>query len=291
MQAHLASFLHESDFAAMKRAGFNSVRLPLGYWNLLADPFNRFVPQSVDLSLYYIDWVFEMCAKHALSVLLDLHGAPGSQNGIDHSGCGMEPDWLESPANVNLTLRAIEVMMQRYGSRAALAGVELVNEPSVRYCQPAMVPTLVDFYHRAYTIVRAHNPATMVVFNELYAECYDVWKDKLREPLYHNVVMDLHLYNWQLPYTPEPAEQHVADAVAFAGVIEEQTVHHPVIVGEWCFSTGTVVQAGQPFVDACVESFRSSLGWYIWNWKVERGIHFDEWDVQLQYETKDGLRV
>ena len=291
MQAHLASWIQESDFQAIAKNGFNSVRVPVGYWNVIPDPHKLFVPGDVRVSLSYLDWVFATCAKYSLSVLLDLHGAPGSQNGVDHSGCGMAPDWLESKTNTDLTIDAIEAMMQRYGHHEELLGIELVNEPAIEYCRAERLPRLKEFYHRAYNIVRKHSRTAMVVFNELFEECYTVWKDELREPLYYNVVMDLHLYNWQEPYTSEPAAQHIQDAAAFAEVVQAQSAHHPVIVGEWCFSTGTVVQAGQPFVDACVESFRSGLGWYLWNWKIERGIHFDEWDVQLQYEKIDGLRV
>lgn len=289
MQTHLSTWIQEADFQAIAADGFNSVRLPVGYWNLIPDPYALFVPADETTSLRYIDWVFDMCEKYSLTVLLDLHGAPGSQNGVDHSGCQMDPVWLESAANLDLTISSIEVMMQRYGQRSCLAGIELVNEPSLKYCQ-GQLSELNAFYSRAYHTVRHYNPTTVVVFNELYAECYDLWKDKLVEPEFYNVVMDLHLYNWQQPFTSEPVETHIADAVAFEAVIEQQSAHHPVLVGEWCFSTGTSVQAGQPFVDACVESFAASLGWYLWNWKVERGIHFDEWDVQLQYEI-DGLHV
>lgn len=54
-------------------------------------------------------------------------------------------------------------------------------------------------------------------------------------------------------------------------------------------STGTFVQAGQPFVAAAVHSFNESIGWYLWNWKIERGLGFDEWDVELQSQIPGGL--
>ncbi len=68
---------------------------------------------------------------------------------------------------------------------------------------------------------------------------------------------------------------------------------HPVIVGEWCMSTGTVMQVGQPFVNAAVRSFDRTSGWFLWNWKVERGIGFDSWDVQYQHAIRgmDALAV
>ena len=38
-----------------------------------------------------------------------------------------------------------------------------------------------------------------------------------------------------------------------------------------------------------MKSFERSSGWYLWTWKVQPGIGFDEWDVQAQHEKKDGL--
>lgn len=57
-------------------------------------------------------------------------------------------------------------------------------------------------------------------------------------------------------------------------------------------STGTVVQVGQVFVDACIKSFAHSMGHYAWNWKIEEGIGFDEWSVRYQaFQVNDGMRI
>ncbi len=42
-----------------------------------------------------------------MTVLIDLHGAPGSQNGNDHSGREGAIDWPD-PANVALTVTILE---------------------------------------------------------------------------------------------------------------------------------------------------------------------------------------
>jgi hypothetical protein len=89
----------------------------------------------------------------------------------------------------------------------------------------------------------------------------------------------------------ESAPQHIQDAVNWEPMIDKYLVQYPIMVGEWCFSTGTFVQAGQAFVDAAVKSFENTAAFYAWNWKVERGIGFDEWDVQYQASLKDGLKV
>lgn len=42
-------------------------------------------------------------------------------------------------------------------------------------------------------------------------------------------------------------------------------------------------------MDAAVRSLERSSGWYLWNWKVQPGIGFDEWDVQAQHAMRNGL--
>ena len=81
MQHLLQTWIVEKDFKEIAEMGFNSVRLPVGYWNIIADPFNAFAPAKLETSLKYIDWAFEMADKYNLNILLDIHGAPGSQNG------------------------------------------------------------------------------------------------------------------------------------------------------------------------------------------------------------------
>lgn len=43
--------------------GFNSVRLPIGYWNLMTDPYRKYAPSNHRTSLKYIDWCFDTCEK------------------------------------------------------------------------------------------------------------------------------------------------------------------------------------------------------------------------------------
>jgi hypothetical protein len=137
------------------------------------------------------------------------------------------------------------------------------------------------------------------VFNELYERYFTWWRDALQEPKFFNVAVDWHLYDWQEPYTKEVKERHVADARAWGGLIDMYSVQHPVLIGEWSMSTGTFQQVGQPFVEACTTAFqRASVGWYLWNWKIQREnmfindqvLKYDEWDVQLQLNKADGLR-
>ena len=46
-------------------------------------------------------------------------------------------------------------------------------------------------------------------------------------------------------------------------------------------------------MDAAVQSFQRGSGWYLWNWKIQPGIGFEEWDVQRQlqlYKQSNGRK-
>jgi glucan 1,3-beta-glucosidase len=284
MSDRFNSWFTEKDFAEIAQAGFNSLRVPLGYWNVIDDPHHAYAPADVSKSRDKIDWIFEMADKYDLLVLLDMHGGPGSQNGIDHSGCSKAAEW-DHPDNQVLSRQAVRAMAERYGQHPNLWGIELLNEPSDFYSANDH-ELLASFYRDSYHIIRAHSPDCVVVFNELYPAYYSWWSHEMREPLYHNVVMDMHLYDWQEPYTEEWNIQHVLDARSWAATIADYADKYPILVGEWCMSTGIYTQAGQSFVDAAVASFAQTAGWFLWTWKVERGERsaFGEWDVQYQQE-------
>lgn len=88
LERHWDSFITESDFKWLSGLGINTVRLPLGYWHIgtgetdwvkgtmyegVRDSYSGAWPRV----LRVVNWA----AKHGIGVLIDLHGAPGSQNG------------------------------------------------------------------------------------------------------------------------------------------------------------------------------------------------------------------
>ena len=79
LRRHWDAWITDKDFAWLAAHGLNAVRLPLGYWVLGGEP--PYVP-AADV----VDRAFAQAKAHGIGVLLDLHGAPGSQNGNDHSG-------------------------------------------------------------------------------------------------------------------------------------------------------------------------------------------------------------
>ena len=75
--------------AEKKAAGLDHVRIPVGYWMLDVEGTEPYIQGSEEFLDRAIGWAQE----NGIQVLIDLHGAPGSQNGNDHSGHLGPIDW------------------------------------------------------------------------------------------------------------------------------------------------------------------------------------------------------
>lgn len=174
MLGYLEASIREDDFAKMAAGGFNVVRLPLGYWQLVnttgapdAPPATatrwKALQDMLPPAAYtpYIERVLSFAAKHRLKVLLDLHGAPGGQSTNQCTGCATDKGgvYFVREANVAIALEAIRTLAQmcvRAGDTCY--GVELLNEPGLAIDRQ----DLLAFYQKAVHAARTAGglPAT-----------------------------------------------------------------------------------------------------------------------------------
>ena len=85
LERHWDTFINETDFERLAAIGINTVRLPIGYWNLPSQ-YSKNTPFESVSDVYQNSWqhvlkAINMAANVSIGVLVDLHGAPGSQNG------------------------------------------------------------------------------------------------------------------------------------------------------------------------------------------------------------------
>ena len=172
----------------------------------------------------------------------------------------------------------------------------------------------------AYALIRAHNPNTWVIYNELYEENFPLWLPHLddqghinqvdassvqltEEFDYVNVVLDIHLYNWQEPFVYMNESEHAAVIAQWTGLIDSLTPYYNIIIGEWCFSSGRIKEWGYTFIQNQLNVFRNipyrppvgSNGWYIWSWKIDPVARLNPvflyWDVQYTLAQKSDIVV
>lgn len=123
--------------------------LPVGYWS---------VPSNISVSPYipgawpYIQRAVGWARKHGLHTIIDLHGAPGSQNGYDNSGQRTgSPQWALNSADVNATLVVIQVLASQLGPM--VDAIELLNEVA-GFLGTAWDAAVRGFWKSGYQVVR-----------------------------------------------------------------------------------------------------------------------------------------
>lgn len=287
MNDHWNSFVTESDFAFMSSNGINAVRIPVGWW-IASDP-NPPAP-FVGGSLKALDNAFTWAKNHNIGVIVDLHAAPGSQNGDAHSGTrDGYLEWPDSQDNIDKSISVIDFLAGRYASNSALLGIALLNEPRA----PGVpVDTLKTYYKRGYDTVRKHSSSAYVIMCNRIGPADDKELFDINNGLTSTVV-DVHLYNLYDDSTfKSMSVQQNIDFVNNnrAQILQSLTsANGPLIyVGEWTNEfeyQGASMSDYQRFGNAQLQVYgTATFGWGYWSLKNDNYNHWSfEWMVQNSY--------
>lgn len=199
-----SNYWKESDFDTCASLGINCIRLPIWYRNFV-DENNNWYSNAFDR----VDWFVEQAGKRGIYVIIDMHGAYGSQNGSDHSGVdggndkkGASEFFFGSNAasNQEKYYQMWEKIAEHYNSNPVVAGYDLINEPyneyryNSGYSDDQLHSWLWNIYDNAYKRIRAKDP-THVIIMEATWEPTDLpnpdtygWENVMYE--YHNYLYD-----------------------------------------------------------------------------------------------------
>lgn len=187
------SWITEIDFNNIAKAGLNCIRLPIYVLNHMDDKGNWRRDRSGAIDLSRIEWTVNKALEHGLYTILDLHGAPGSQNGTHHSGRQNGSLLYSSPLYQKQLLEFWRTLAKRFKGNAAVAGYDLLNEPSETF-PGAMGSGVINIYDRLYHAIRKIDPDHIIIMEAIW------WWNTLpnpREKHWRNVVYSLHYYQWQ----------------------------------------------------------------------------------------------
>lgn len=124
LQQHWNSWITQDDFNQMAKAGLNHVRIPIGYWSVIPREGEPFVQGAYQVLGKALDWA----QAAGLKVMIDLHGAAGSQNGFDNSGRYGSVQWTQGDT-VAHTIKVLNKIRDDHASHPAVSAIELLNEP------------------------------------------------------------------------------------------------------------------------------------------------------------------
>jgi len=280
IEHHRRTFISESDFIWMSTHGVNAIRIPIGYWLFAHDgPFTA--------TLRHLDWAMDMANTYNLSVVIDLHALPGSQNGFDHSGKIGKAHWFRHAENRQKTIEVLKKIAIRYKDHQRFWGLQLINEPKVGIFQFK----LRTFYHQAYQQLSAIlTPHTRIIFSDAFSpRLFSGWLP--RQPI--TTVMDVHKYQMTTLMA-----QHFSIAwymkrlQRYRPLLARLSRRQPIIIGEWSgalrqstYDRVPVAQHAQltrDYIAQQLQTFDDVAGWFYWSYKTEQpGV----WDFKSQVEA------
>ena len=278
---YYSCFFAEEDFRIIREdLGLNVIRLPFFYLNILNEDLSR---KEEEKAFSYLDWFVEQAGKHGLYVILDLHGAPGSQSGYEHAGSTKgEAGLWGSEANIAATVDLWDYVSEHYlNTRPDLgkyiASYDLLNEPTYTF-KGTTTKQCWAVFDRIYDAIRANGDAHVITF----CCCWDF--AALPDPAdyeWENVQYQYHWYNWRndiLPYDLFYAYQDLSNIGRDYDV--------PVLIGEFtAFEDRDAWNKMLSLYDS------RGYNWTIWNYKTTvTGWWTSSWGVytaQLKFITEN----
>ncbi|KAH6913081.1 glycoside hydrolase family 5 protein [Coprinopsis sp. MPI-PUGE-AT-0042] len=193
---HWETWITEQDFVDIRAAGLTHVRIPLGFWSIpiprgeqrtdvSPDPY---LPGAWSYLLRGLDWA----RKHGLRVVVDIHGAPGSQNGYDNSGQRTsDPQWALDEDFVTHTIDVVRYLVANTGGLIEV--LELLNEPA-GFRGEEWANVIRQYWLNGYDAVReAAGNNTRVMISDAFLGV-NSWTSFLTSPRGEGVMMDFHEY-------------------------------------------------------------------------------------------------
>jgi len=288
----------------MAKAGLNHVRIPIGYWSVLPRQGDPYVQGAYEKLGEALDWA----SGAGLKVMIDLHGAPESQNGFDNSGKYGGVGWGQGDS-VSYTLKVLNKIRDDHAKHPAVSAIQLLNEP----LGPNMdMNTVRQFYMDGWGNLKDSDVA--VTFHDAFqgVTSWGNWGSGM-----WNLLLDTHHYEiFDNGMVSQDLAGHIKQACDFGN--QMASTGKNTISGEWtggitdcakwlngknkgarydgtlsgsskvgdCTgkSTGSVAALSSAdknnigrFIEAQLDAYEKAAGWIFWTWKTEAA---PEWDMQ-----------
>ena len=258
LKLYYSSFFDAEDFRIIKQElQMNVIRLPFYFRNIL----------NADLSVKeegeafaYLDWFMEQAAAQELYVILDLHGAPGGQNGYEHSGkADGNAELWQNEEYIQATVDLWDAVSAHYTHTAPelgrwIASYDILNEPTytgtLRTTQECWA-----VFDRIYDAIRANEDLHVVTMEG----CWDF--SVLPDPEsygWENVMYEYHWYNWWPDMLPEALFVMYQDLFNLG-----KDYDVPVLIGEF-----TLFEDTARWEDRLSLYDRRGYNWTVWNYKT-----------------------
>ena len=221
------AYLTIEDINNFKELGMSVIRVPFTYMNFYEKNGDEWYLKSNAFDK--LDWIIDECSTRGIYVILDLHGAFGSQNGQDHSG-----EVIDKVENVIfykdnnlklLTLQLWKEVASRYKNNPAVAGYDALNEPGEKAGTTKSYHW--DYYDEIYKTIRSVDPDHIIIFESCWGA------NDLPDPKKYgwtNIVYEFHHYVWDAQKNLDGQKSAAESLIQSLKIFKV-----PIYIGEFTF--------------------------------------------------------
>ncbi len=257
------NWITERDWDLLVDFGMNVVRIPF-IWNLIEDEHNPFTLR--DDAWHYLDYALDEAEARDIYVILDLHGAVGSQGWEHHSGCSDLNLYWDTPEYQERTIWLWQQIAERYRDRVVVAGYGLLNEP-----WGTSPENLADVMETLYHAVREVDQEHIIILPGHYSGIHAYGNPADRGMT--NVAMEMHFYPGIFGWGEIGYEVHrdwlLCGSAGTTGVCEWdqrlRAIDTPFLIGEFQPWTGLGLELGAQITRATYDIY-GQYGWAATNW-------------------------
>lgn len=297
-EEHWRTWLGDADWAYLRGAGVNAVRVPIGYWDVGNGAYTDGTDFGAYREVYANAWsilkscVIEKAAEYGMGVLVDLHAVPGGANSADHSGLSTAAGqlWESNKCQVR-TFEAAEFMARELKAYDNVVALQIINEaPFVDNWEEQQ-----SFYLKTVNKIRAIDDDQPIVVSDGWdLGSWSAWSKECSERVCREqglaegtrtlgIVLDEHVYRTFSDEHRATPSRKLVDAIGDA--LPHDPFEVDVQVGEFsCVMDGNswrlneeqglgnreeiVREFGQR---QCALFKEKSAGFYFWTYKFQEG--------------------
>ncbi len=184
-------YITRDDIQFLKRAGYNSIRVPIHYKYFESDNSDGF---------RLLDRVIEWSREAGLYVVIDMHCAPGGQTGANIDDSWGYPWIYDSPQAQQHAIDVWRRIAAHYRNSETVLGYDLLNEPIPHFPELKKFNSKLEpLYHRMVDAIREVDKNHIVI---LGGAQWDTNFSVFGPPFDKNVMYTFHKY-WMKPEQTE----------------------------------------------------------------------------------------
>lgn len=205
LEGFWTEFMSRDDWSWLQSHKINSVRIPIGYWNIDGGAYTKGTAFESVARVYKNSWTIlkshfiEPAAEFGITVLVDVHAVPGGANPDAHSGenSGKAKFWTDQ-SNHDRLAEATKFIARDLKTYENILGIQVVNEASTDDPSKGQF----KYYKKCLRAIREEDPTIPVVISDAwYANKFAEWvQDNQGSNGNLGVVIDEHCYRM---FTPE----------------------------------------------------------------------------------------